>query len=111
MHGSLLMVSTEAFLQCGGYDEEMFLYMEEYALGARMRSIGRKTRLLDMRYLHEGSHSISGSGLKAMQRQRLRQASERIYYRKYLHAGPAAMAAAKVFQTAVLLETGLFLRA
>lgn len=110
VHGSLLMVSTEAFLKCGGYDEEMFLYMEEYALAARLKEYGMKTIMLAEVYRHEGSHSISGAGHGAVKRQKFRQASERIYYRKYLGAGKCDMILARLLQKIVLLETYLFVK-
>ena len=108
VHGSLVMVRTGAFLDCGGFDESMFLYMEEYALAARLKKAGFRTVLLSKTYRHEGSHSISGAGNGAVRRQRLRQASERIYYKKYLGAGCMGMLAAGLLQKAVLLETCIF---
>ena len=105
VHGSLLMVSAERFLSVGGYDTDMFLYMEEYVLGCRMGNSGWKTVLLPLHYQHSGSHSITGAGLDAVRRQQLRQQSERIYYRKYLGTGPGSMALIRLFQWIVLAET------
>ena len=110
VHGSLLMVDTKAFTECGGYDEDMFLYMEEYALGARMERLGKKTFLLSECYLHEGSHSISGAGNGAVKRQSFRRDSERIYFKKYLGAGAFKMLLLKAVQSVVMLETRLFVR-
>ena len=105
VHGSLLMVSADDFLAAGGYDPEMFLYMEEYTLGWKLKKAGKKTVLVSAPYQHAGSHSITGAGLNAVRRQRIRQESERIYYRKYLGAGPVSMALIRIFQGIVLLET------
>ena len=110
VHGSLVMVRADAFLSCGGYDEEMFLYMEEYALAARLKKSGYKTVLLSQSYKHEGSHSISGDGNNAVKRQRFRQASELIYYRKYLGACKPGLLLARLLQKIILLETYLFVR-
>ncbi|MCI5792522.1 MAG: glycosyltransferase [Lachnospiraceae bacterium] len=110
VHGSLLMVDTKAFTECGGYDEDMFLYMEEYALGARMERLGKKTFLLSECYCHEGSHSISGAGNSAVKRQSFRRDSERIYFKKYLDAGAFKMLLLKAVQSIVMLETRLFVR-
>ncbi len=110
VHGSLLMVDTKAFTECGGYDEDMFLYMEEYALGARMERLGKKTFLLSECYCHEGSHSISGAGNGAVKRQSFRRDSERIYFKKYLGAGAFKMLLLKAVQSIVMLETRLFVR-
>ena len=105
VHGSLLMVSAGDFLAAGGYDPDMFLYMEEYTLGWKLKKAGKKTALASAPYLHAGSHSITGAGLNAVKRQMIRQKSERIYYRKYLGAGPASMVLIRIFQPTVLLET------
>lgn len=107
VHGSLLMVSAPAFLGSGGYDPQMFLYMEEYTLAHRLREAGRKTFLLPYGYSHEGSHSITGAGYDAVRRQKLRQKSERQYYRDSLGAGPLQMIPVRIFQEIVLLETRL----
>ena len=105
VHGSLLMVSAEDFLAVGGYDPEMFLYMEEYTLGWKLKKAGKKTVLVSASYQHAGSHSITGAGFNAVRRQHIRQESERIYYRKYLGAGPVSMVLIRIFQGIVLLET------
>lgn len=107
VHGSLLLVSAKAFLDAGGYDPEMFLYMEEYTLGKRLQKAGFKTFLIHEGYLHQGSHSITGSGLGAVRRQKIRQKSELIYYRNYLGAGTVQMGLIRIFQMIVLLETKL----
>ncbi len=105
VHGSLLMVSAERFLSVGGYDTDMFLYMEEYVLGCRMENAGWKTALLPLHYQHSGSHSITGAGFDAVRRQRFRQQSECIYYRKYLGARPGSVVLIRIFQRIVLAET------
>ncbi len=105
VHGSLLMVSVRKFLECGGYDEGMFLYGEESVLAEKLRKAGGRTVLLKLPYRHAGSVSITGSGLNAVRRQRLRNESELYFYEHYLHAGRAALLIAKAVQAVVLLET------
>ncbi|MFR5732278.1 MAG: glycosyltransferase family 2 protein [Clostridium sp.] len=76
VHGSMLMVDTEKFLEAGGYDEGIFLYEEEQVLGRRMQNAGyRSVLLLNQHYDHEHSTSISKSFSDAMKRQRLREKS------------------------------------
>jgi len=106
VHGSLLMVSADAFAKSGGYDENIFLYMEEYILGARMEKAGYTTKLLtDTFYKHAGSHSISGSGMGAVRRQKERQKSEFYYYKNYLGANKTQLFFAGLLQKIVLFET------
>lgn len=106
IHGSLLCVDADKFVSCGGYDENIFLYCEENVLGFKMKNAGYKTVLItDLSYKHEGSSTIKRSMSAMTQRQRIRQSSERYYYRNYLKAGVLKMAFTHVFQAIVLLET------
>lgn len=105
VHGSLVLVKTEDFRQAGGFDEKVFLYCEEKILGRRLAMTGKKTVLTDAVYSHAGSETLRKDGMDAVQRQKLRQESERYYYRTYLQAGPAEMLLARMQQGIVLLET------
>lgn len=106
VHGSLLMLSAEAFLACGGYDERVFLYGEENILGFRMKQAGYKSVLLQSQsYSHENSGTISKTYSSMVPKQKLRQASERFYYREYLHISRGQQAFTQLFQKIVLLET------
>ncbi len=106
VHGSLLMVSAAAFQACGGYDERVFLYGEENILGFRMKQAGYRTVLLQKQhYAHENSGTISKTYRSMLPKQRLRQESERFYYREYLHATKGMMRFTELFQRIVLLET------
>ncbi|MDO4962376.1 MAG: glycosyltransferase family 2 protein [Eubacteriales bacterium] len=107
VHGSLLMVSVERFLKCKGYDENIFLYGEENVLAEKFLKAGFSTLLLKETYEHEGSKSITGSGLGAVKRQKLRGRSELYFIKNYLNAGKLSMAAARILQAAVLFETRL----
>lgn len=106
VHGSLLMLSAEAFLACGGYDERVFLYGEENILGFRMKQKGYKTLLLQNQcYSHENSGTISRTYRSMLPKQKLRQESERFYYREYLHISRGQQAFTRLFQRVVLWET------
>ena len=105
VHGSLLMVAASKFLEMGGFDEEMFLYGEENVLAEKALRSGYPVYLLKETYRHAGSVSITGAGFGAVRRQKLRNQSELCYYRKYLGMGKAGMAAARLFQAVVMLET------
>jgi len=107
VHGSLLMVKIPDFLKAGGFDEQLFLFMEEKALGQRLARLGKKTVLTDGFYQHAGSGTMKKQGMDAVKRQKLRQESERIYYKKYLNAKPQQMMLVKMQQALVLFETKL----
>ena len=105
VHGSMLMVDTEKFLEAGGYDEGIFLYEEEQVLGRRMRNAGyRSVLLLNQHYDHEHSASISKSFSDAMKRQKLREESTLYYMKHYLHINPLQEQIAKLWFAGIRLE-------
>lgn len=86
VHGSMLMVDAKAFLDCGGYDEDIFLYQEEAVLAWRMKTSGYRTVvLLTETYLHQHSTSITKSCNGQLQRQRMRHESLIYYMKNYLY--------------------------
>ena len=105
VHGSMLMVDTEKFLEAGGYDEGVFLYEEEQILGRRMQTAGyRSVLLLNHHYDHEHSTSISKSFSDAMKRQRLREESTLYYMKHYLHINPLQEQIAKLWFAGIRME-------
>ncbi len=85
VHGSMLMVDGKAFLECGGYDEGIFLYQEEMVLGSRMRELGRRTALLlGETYRHGHCVSVGKTYRQELERQRLREESTLYYMKNYL---------------------------
>ena len=106
VHGSMLMVDTEKFLEAGGYDEGVFLYEEEQILGRRLQNAGyRSVLLLNQYYDHEHSTSISKSFSDAMKRQQLREKSTLYYMKHYLHINPVQEQIAKMWFAGIRMET------
>ena len=106
LHGSSLCISKEAFLKTRGYDEEFFLYEEEKVIGKKLKLAGYKSYLCTIcSYLHEDSGSTKKSFRSLVQRQRLRQKSEALYARKYLHANFLQMLLLRLVQAVILGET------
>lgn len=105
VHGSMLMVNGTKFLEVGGYDEGIFLYQEETVLASRLKAHGYKSvLLLNQKYRHEHSVSISKSFKGQMDRQKLRHASVMYYMKNYLGIGPVKEAIAKLWFAGILLE-------
>lgn len=105
VHGSMLMVDGKIFLDAGGYDEGIFLYQEEAVLASRLKAKGYKTvLLLNQKYRHEHSVSISKSFKGQMDRQKLRNDSVLYYMKKYLSIGPVKEAIVKIWFGVILLE-------
>jgi N-acetylglucosaminyl-diphospho-decaprenol L-rhamnosyltransferase len=58
--GSLVMVNSQMFEEVGGYDQSIFLYMEESVLGYKLKKAGYKSYLCNqVEYKHQHSKSIS----------------------------------------------------
>ncbi len=109
VHGSMLMVDGEAFLDCGGYDEEIFLYQEEMVLASRMKVMGRRSVLLLTEvYRHEHSASISRSVKKELDRQRIREESTLYYMKHYLFINALQERIAKLWFAGIRAEVRLF---
>lgn len=105
VHGSMLMVAADKFLECGGYDEGIFLYQEEAVLGCRMKNCGFRTvLLLNCSYRHEHSVSISKTFESQMARQRLREESTLYYMKKYLSVNPLQERIAKLWFWGIRME-------
>ena len=109
VHGSMLMVAGGAFMACGGYDENVFLYQEEMILGQRMRAAGYKSVLvLGDFYRHQHSASISRSFRDELTRQRLRERSVLYYLEHYLGAGALGKGLARVWFWGIRMEVRAF---
>ncbi len=105
VHGSMLMVDTGAFLECGGYDETIFLYQEEAVLAWRMRTSGFRTILvLTESYLHSHGASITKSLSSQTERQKLRHDSAMYYMKHYLYINPVQELIARLWFGVILLE-------
>ena len=105
VHGSMLMVDTAAFLECGGYDENIFLYQEEAVLGWKMRTGGYRTALLlTESYVHRHGVSVGKSLGEAMERQKLRHESVMYYMKHYLYINPVQELMARLWFWGILME-------
>ena len=98
VHGSMVMIDTKAFKQCGGDDEGIFLYQEEAILARRMKKAGYRTVLvLNQEYEHQHGASITKSVKNAIARQKLREDSVMYYFRHYLHIGKGKQWIARIW--------------
>ena len=105
LHGSLLMLRSRAYRECGGYDPGIFLYEEEAVLGYRLREAGwRSALLLNCSYRHHHSVSISASFGQAEKRQLLREESTLYYLKQYLHMTPLQERLAKLWFALLIAE-------
>lgn len=83
--GSLFMADMNALMECGLYDEEVFLYYEEKILGFQMKKKGYRTiLLLNQSYIHLHSVSINKNVKSILKKQAILHKSKLHYYKNYL---------------------------
>lgn len=61
--GCFMLCRTDAFREVGGFDDEYFLYFEDFDLSLRMRKEGNIAYLPNMKIQHKGGNA-GGKGLK-----------------------------------------------
>lgn len=82
--GAFLAIDVRKFLECGGYDENIFLYCEESLLGFRLKKNGYKSVLLcDTTYNHFESSSVKKS-LGNLRKQKMILKNRMYYLKNYI---------------------------
>lgn len=103
--GSLFMIDAKKFLDIGGYDEQIFLYFEEFILGKKCKSKNYKIALLpDLSFLHNHSVSISKSYKSVLKRQRIYLRSYRYVVKHYFNSNIFYYALSYLMSMVSLLE-------
>lgn len=83
--GSLFMADINALMECGLYDEDVFLYYEEKILGFQLKKKGYGTvLLLNQSYVHLHSVSINKNVKSILKKQAILHKSKLHYYKNYL---------------------------
>ncbi len=107
--GSLLMVDTKKMLQYGMYDEEFFLYYEEFVLAQKFSNVGLKTILrLDCSYVHNHHVSISKTYQRWSQQHTILLKSAELFLKKYKKTNSFQMFFAKLWFAYTKMEFGLY---
>lgn len=107
--GSLLMVDLKKMLEHGMYDEDFFLYYEEFVLAQKFAKAGLKTILrLDCSYIHNHHVSISKTYNRWSQQHAVLLKSAELFLRKYKKANAVQMALAKLWFAYTKLEFKLY---
>lgn len=107
--GSLLMVDLRKMLEHGMYDEEFFLYYEEFVLAQKFANAGLKTILrLDCSYVHNHHVSISKTYNRWSQQHAILLKSADLFLRKYKKANALQMTFAKLWFAYTKLEFWMY---
>lgn len=87
--GSLFLLNVDKFIESGMYDENIFLYCEETVLGIKLKNAGYKSAiLLQEKYIHNHSVSISKTYKTAIKRRKLMLDSKLYVLKTYYKANP-----------------------
>jgi len=109
--GALLLTDIDKMFSAGLYDENVFLYGEEYMLAWKMKACGYRTALLLREsYVHRHSLTIRKTFKNILKRQKMREESTLHYYREYLKANGFQIFLTRIFYFFVNLEDFLFFR-
>ena len=107
--GSLLMVDLKKMLKYGLYDEDFFLYFEEFVLAQKFANAGLKTILrLDCSYVHNHHVSISKTYNRWSQQHAILLNSAELFLKKYKKANALQMTFAKLWFAYTKLEFKLY---
>ncbi len=103
--GSLFMADCKALMDCGLYDEAVFLYYEEKILGYKLKKKGYRTvLLLNQSYVHHHSVSINKNVKSILKKQALLHKSKLHYYKNYLKINRLQECLVKAFLKFLLAE-------
>lgn len=107
--GSLLMVDLKKMLKYGMYDEDFFLYYEEFVLAQKFANAGLKTILrLDCSYVHNHHVSISKTYNRWSQQHAILLKSAEMFLKKYKNANVLQMTLAKLWFAYTKLEFWMY---
>lgn len=104
--GSFLCVDCKAFFEAGAYDENIFLYCEETALGFRYKARGYKMMLVtDVFYHHYHESGSVCVNIKKKAKTCKMILNNRLYIlQEYMGATKPTIAFAKIFYNVALFE-------
>ena len=103
--GSLFMGRVSHLMECGLYDEHVFLYYEEKILAQKLKSHGFRTLLLTGEsYIHHHSVSINKSVGSILKKQNLQHQSKLYYYQRYLRVNPLFLLLSKIALAFLMAE-------
>ena len=103
--GSLFLADAKALVECGLYDEKVFLYYEEKILGYKLKEKGYRTALLlDESYVHLHSVSINKSVASILKKQAILHESKLHYYKAYLKINPLEEMCVRAFLGFLMME-------
>lgn len=103
--GSLFMADINALMECGLYDEDVFLYYEEKILGFQLKKKGYGTiLLLNQSYIHLHSVSINKNVKSILKKQAILHESKLHYYKNYLGINRFQECLARAFLAFLMAE-------
>ena len=87
--GCLFFIRTEDFVNIGMFDENIFLYCEEFILASKLEDIGRKTGITkEASFVHNHIHPSTELGrLESSMKESIRTSISNIYYFEHYVTG------------------------
>ena len=98
------MMNVDDMVKFRMYDENIFLYGEEYSIGMKLKQSPKKLALLpNLSFVHKHSLSISKS-FNSIKKRKIQMKSRLYIIKEYYKAGPVAYSIAKVISLFSLVE-------
>ena len=109
LRGTFIFINTDIFLECGGFDENIFLYCEEPILAERL--LKKKYKMYyynDIHMIHD--HTMDGSSITSSEIKKIKQRfkSEIYYYRNYIKVSGLSIFVAKMLFPFLILKYRIF---
>lgn len=103
--GSLVLYDLQKILECGLYDENVFLYHEEVVIGKRFQDKGY-IQLLNLKesFVHEHSVSVKKNIKSAFKMKKIVMDSHYYYLKQYCHANKFILLLQKISRVYCYLE-------
>lgn len=96
--GSFFIIKSEAFQECGGFDEKIFLYREEEILGQRLLSKCYQLAILTKcSFVHNHNYKRDSAMIR-INRNKIAIQSERIFFVDYYHSSYIQLLYLKIMQ-------------
>lgn len=97
IYGCFFMIDSSTLKDIDYFDEQVFLYYEEYILARKLKSIGKLSKINNEVYIEHLHNATIGSNISKLKKYQIYKKSQMYYEKNYNHAGKAKMLLFKLF--------------
>lgn len=97
IYGCFFMIESETLKKVNYFDDQVFLYYEEYILAQKLKSINKLSKINTTIYIEHDHNTTIGSNISKLQKYKIYKQSQMYYEKNYNHANSFEMFLFKVF--------------